>query len=175
MTTSSLPYTQIITMDTEEWENIDTVLLRMNHTLIATAISATRLTFTVDTVTDTQIEGTSFLKYVNAVLLNKSQFGFFYDNLVTQVTRYNIFLGPLLEITPIDGVVPDFMSANCKSITVTILYSKICQKDTIADSYMDAHNLLMMTTNGYDFLQLLHQHTHPLLAVKNIATADIPK
>jgi len=40
---------------------------------------------------------------------------------------------------------------------------------------MEAHNLLEITTDGYVFLQLLIQQVNPLLAVKTIATVDIPK
>ena len=40
---------------------------------------------------------------------------------------------------------------------------------------MDAHNILATTTNGFEFLQLVLQQSHPLLAIKNIATIDIPK
>ena len=109
-----------------------------------------------DTITATQIEGSSFLKYINIVVLKTRANLDFYNNLVVQTTWYNMFLCPEFEITPTNRVIPNFMSSDCESITATILYFKICQKSTITDSYMNAHNLLVTPTNGFELLQLLH-------------------
>ena len=57
----------------------------------------------------------------------------------------------------------------------TAIYAKLSQADTITTEYTDAHNILATKTNGSEFLQLLLQQVHPLLAIKHIATTDIPK
>ena len=60
-------------------------------------------------------------------------------------------------------------------MTATALHSKLSMKGTIDLAYKDAHNILATTTDGYEVLQLLMNQVHPLLAVKDIATVDIPK
>ena len=166
----------IMAMTCDSWDLVDVTVLRINHTLTkSTLTTKSSPTVTADTVTASQIEATNFLKYCNVSLRDKSQILNFYDNLVTQATGYNIFLRPSIEITPLDGVVPDFISYDCERMTATALYSKLSQNDTIAIDYADAHNMLATTTNGYEFLQLIIQQVHPLLAIKNIATIDIPK
>ena len=81
----------------------------------------------------------------------------FYDNLVSQVSGFNIFLRPSDEITTTDGVIPDILDEECKKIMGTALYSKFNAEGTIASTYTDAHNLLATTTDGFVFLQLLQQ------------------
>ena len=99
----------------------------------------------------------------------------FYDNLVTQAAGFNIFLRPSDEISRARGVLPDSMDPHAENATATALYTKFRQADTIAKDYSAAHNLLSTTTNGFEFLQLIMNQVHPLLAIKNIATIDIPK
>ena len=165
----------IMAMHSDSWDLVDVIFLRLNHELAKITTVNNKPAVTADTVTTTQIEAVNFLKYVNVSLLDKGQILNFYDNIVTQATGYNIFLRPSDEITPTEGVVPYGMSPECEKMTATALYSKFCQKDTIATTYTDAHNMLATTTNGFEFLQLLIQQVHPLLAIKNIATVDIPK
>ena len=79
------------------------------------------------------------------------------------------------NIEATDGVVPDGMDSKCTLMTATALHSKLSMKGTIDLAYTDAHNILATTTDGYEVLQLLMNQFHPLLAIKNIATVDIPK
>ena len=60
-------------------------------------------------------------------------------------------------------------------MTATAIYAKLSQDDSIVIEYMDAHNILATTTNGFEFIQLLLQQVHPLLAIKNIAMINISK
>ena len=106
---------------------------------------------------------------------DKRQFINFYDNLVTQAAGFHIFLQPSDEITRVKGVVPNYMDPEAEIVTSTTLYTKLYQIDTIAKEYSAAHNLLASITSGFEFLQLLIHQVHPLLAIKNIATVDIPK
>ena len=57
----------------------------------------------------------------------------------------------------------------------TAIYAKLSQDDSIATEYTNTHNILATTTNSFEFLQLLLQQFHPLLAIKNIATINVPK
>ena len=107
--------------------------------------------------------------------MDKGQILNFYDNIVTQATGYNIFILPSNELSSSNGAVPDYMSPECKSTTAMALYSKLSHPDTIDTEYTDAHNLLATKIDGYVFLQLLVQQVHPILAITNIATIDIPK
>ena len=95
--------------------------------------------------------------------------------MVIQAAGFNIFLRPSDEITKVNGVIPDYMDPDTESATATALYTKFRQTDTIAKEYSAAHNLLSTPTSGFEFLQLLMHQTHTLLAIKNIATVDIPK
>jgi len=67
------------------------------------------------------------------------------------------------------------MLPESRTATATVLYTKFCQSGIIPPSYTDALNLLAATTSGFEFLQLYLQQSHPLLAIKSIATIDIPK
>ena len=116
-------------------------IIRANHVLEKVSLKHTLPTITAANVTSTNIEGTYFLKYVHISLIYKDQILNFYINLVTQATRYNVFLRPSLEVTKIDGVIPDDMSSDCITLIATTLYFKFCQKGTIASSCQDAHNL----------------------------------
>ena len=61
------------------------------------------------------------------------------------------------------------------AITSTAIYTKLSQADSITRSYTDAHNILATTIDRFEFLQLIMQQAHPLLAIKNISTVYIPK
>ena len=116
----------IMAMTCDSWDLVDVTVLRINHTLTkSTLTTKSSPTVTADTVTASQIEATNFLKYCNVSLRDKSQILNFYDNLVTQATGYNIFLRPSMEITPLNGVIPDYLSSDCESMTATALYSKL--------------------------------------------------
>ena len=67
------------------------------------------------------------------------------------------------------------MDPDAENATATALYTKFWQTDTIAKGYLASQNFLAMTTSGFEFLQLLMNQIHPLLAIKIIATVDIPK
>ena len=67
------------------------------------------------------------------------------------------------------------MIPDVEAATAVAIYSKLRQKHTIAKTYSAAHNRLSTTTNGFEFLKLMLNQVHPLLAFKNIATVDIPK
>ena len=95
------------------WDSIDTPTLRINQALSTTNNSATEPTLTANTVTPSQIETMSFLKYVYLSLLDKAHFLQFYNLLLTQATEYNIFLRPANNITPADSVIPDNMDKKC--------------------------------------------------------------
>ena len=86
----SLSYTHTMTITTDKWQDMDEVLICPNHTIAATAIASIPSTVTPTTVAATQIEDMSFLKYVNVVLLDKSQFQNFCDNFVSQSTRHKL-------------------------------------------------------------------------------------
>ena len=165
----------IMLMTEASWDAVDLILLRINHGLKQTSIEDTKPEITADTVTSTQINTIPFLKYCDVNLLDKSNIIHFYDNLLIQAKGYHIFLRPSDEITSTDGVIPDGLSKQCRDMTATALHSKLSQSKSIAESYVDAKNLLATTTDGYEFLQLLMNQQHPLLVVKNIATVDIPK
>ena len=150
-------------------------MLRLNQTISTTAIAAAKPTLTADTVTPGQIQTVSFLKYVHLSLLDKEHFLQFYELLLTQATGYTVFLRPSDDITSTNTVVPDGMDPKSTQVSATTLHSKLSMKGTIADTYTDAHNLLATTTDGYEVLQFLMNQCHPSLAVKNIATVDIPK
>ena len=103
------------------------------------------------TVTPKDIKGTYFLKYVHITLTDKDKFLNFYNNLVTQATRYNIFLRPSFDITQIYSAISDDISSNCIAITATTLHFKFCQRGTIVSCYKDVHNLFATTTDGFVF------------------------
>jgi len=174
--TTSLTTTQVMAMTPDTWDAVNVSILRINRALAETALAAApELGITADTVTPTQIKADSFLKYCNIKLPDKSGIVKFYDNIVTQATCQNIFLRPSDEITPTAGVKPDGMQPRLEAIMTTALHSKFSQDGVIYPTYTAAHNLLATTTSGYVFLQLLMQQSHVLLAIKNIATIDIPK
>ena len=56
------------------WDSIDISTLRINQALSTTTIATTKPTLTADTVTPSQIETVSFLKYVHLSLLDKAYF-----------------------------------------------------------------------------------------------------
>ena len=114
-------YNAIRQVDKETWANDGIALLLLNHRLTATAIFNALPAITVVTVMATQIESTSFFKYMHVVLLDKSQFAIFYDNLLTQETRYNIFLPLTRDFNPTDNVIPNGISPGCMNIITTIL------------------------------------------------------
>ena len=99
----------------------------------------------------------------------------FYDILGNKATRYNNFVHPSSEITHTEDVIPDSICVKLSNMTTTILYSKKYQKHAIYESYTDTYNLIDATRHGYELLQLLLQHTYPLLTVKKVATVDISK
>ena len=168
-------YTFIMAMTDATWDSIDIPTLRINQALSTSTIATIKPTLTADTVTPSQIETVSFLKYVYLSLLDKAHFLQFYNLLLTQATEYNIFLRLANDIAPADSVIPDNMDQKCTQMMATALHTKLSMKGTISSSYSDAHNIFATTTDGYGVLQLLMNQTHPLLAVKNIATIDIPK
>ena len=65
-----------------------------------------------------------------------------------------------------------------KYIFMTILqapHSKFRQKDVKFSKYSKAKDLLTMTTDRYDFLDLLILQEHPKLSVESSATLHTPK
>jgi len=94
---------------------------------------------------------------------------------VSQATRYNIFVPLASGIQKIDDATPDGLSSASELIMAIALHLKFSQEGVISSSYNDAHNLLAKTTSGYVFLELLQQQSYPHLAIRNIATIDIPK
>ena len=67
------------------------------------------------------------------------------------------------------------MPDNSGLVIATELHTKFCQDYKIEKTYKDAINLWDTETYGFDFLQLLLQKVHHLLAVQNIATVNIQK
>ena len=175
LTAQDPSYTSLMAMTMETWDLLDMTVLRLNHKLGSSSISTVKPTLNANTVTHSDIETNSFLKYVHLSLLDKAHILSFYDLLLTQAIGHNIFLRPANEITRTKGVVPDGLNATCTQLTATALHSKLSATGTINAAYIDAHNLLASTTDGYEVLQLLMNQVHPLLVVKNIATVDIPK
>jgi len=139
-------------MASNTWDLFNVSLLCVNHTLSKTSVTLSKPTITAHTVATTQIEVTNFLKYCSVSLRDKTQIINFYDNLVTQATGYSIFIRPSTDITPLDGVLPDNTKSDCISMTATAIYTKLSQADSIATEYTDAHNILVTTTNGFEFL-----------------------
>jgi len=168
-------YKSLMAMTIDTWDDLDMSVLRLNHKLASANITTVTPTLNSNTVTHSDIDISSFLKYVHLSLLDKAHILSFYDLLLTQAIGHNIFLRPASEITRSEGVVPDGLDATCTQLTATALHSKLSATGTINMAYVDAHNLLASTTDGYEVLQLLLNQVHPLLVVKNIATVDIPK
>ena len=169
-------YVSVMLMMAATWETMDIMTLRLNQVSISTAMSASpKPSITATTVTLSNMETTNFLKYFSVVLTDNSQFLNFYDNLVTQAAGFNIFLRPSNEITRVKGVVLDYMDPDAENATATALYTEFRQIYTITKGYSAAHNLLAMTTSGFEILQIFMHQVHPLLAIKNIATVNIPK
>ena len=147
---NSPSYDDIIAMTADDWAAVDTEMLRLNHSL-RTALLASpvpSITTTADTVTPAQIQATNFLKYVHVSLKDKFQILNFYSNLVTQSEAHNVYLTPSEEITALLGAEPHGMSTESRNATVTVLYTKICQKDTIDPVYKDAHQRVVFVEFG---------------------------
>ena len=85
-----------------------------------------------------------------------------------QAVIYMDFLQPSDIITRTDGVIPDDMSSDCTSLTLTTLYSKSWQDNIISESFDMAQNLLKTTSDDFEFLQLLVKQIYPLLVVKKL-------
>ena len=168
-------YTIIITMMFDTWDSVDQNMLRINHALAKTVITTIQLSVTDSIISLSHIDTTSFLKYASINLIDKSHILNFYQNLATQATDHNIFIRPHADITVQKGVVPDGMLPESQTATATALYIKFYQAGTIYPSYTEALNLLAATTDGFLFLDLLLQQSHPLLLIKSIATIDILK
>ena len=156
--TPSLTTTQIMAMTPDIWDAVNVSILRINRALAETTMAAApEPDITADTVTPAQIKADSFLKYCNVKLSDKSGSAKFYDYIITQASRQNIFLRPSDEITPTAGVKPDGMQPRLEAIMTTALHSKFSQDGVIDPTYTAAHNLLATTTSGYAFLQLFMQ------------------
>ena len=61
-----------------------------------------------------------------------------------------------------------------QSIMATTLHSECIMDGMIDPAYKDAHTLLVTTTDGHVFIQILIQQAHPLWGTYHIATVDIP-
>ena len=112
-------------MTAATWQDMDNIMLRLNHIRISIAVyTSLKSSVITTTVIFSNMETTNFLKYVSVVLMDKSQFLNFYDNLVTQAAGFHIFLRLSDEITRVKGVVPDYMDPDVENATVTALYTK---------------------------------------------------
>ena len=90
-----LSYNSVILMTAATWQAFDINMLRLNHVMISVVVSATpKPSVTATTTTLSNMETTNFLKYISVVLIDKSQFLNFYDNLVTQAAGFHMFLRP---------------------------------------------------------------------------------
>ena len=132
-------------------------------------------TINTGNTTSADIDISFFLKYVNVKLPGRTGVLNFYDNLCVKSKRFNILLCPSNDIHKLLGVVPSAMDPDRVSAMGTALHSKMSQVDIIDKKYKNAHNLLQTTDDVYVFLQLLIQQVHPLLAIKTVATMDIPR
>ena len=168
-------YKSSMAMTADTWDVLDMSVLRRNHKLASTNVNTAKPTLNVNTVTHSDIDTNSFLKYVHLSLLDKAHILRFYDLLLIQAIGHNIFLRLASAITRSEGVVPDGLDATCTQLAATALHFKLSATGTINAAYVDSHNLFASTIDGYEVLQLLMNQVHPLLVVKNIATVDIPK
>ena len=123
----------IMSMTAKQWNAVDVISLRLNHALAIETTKSNPLqsTLTAVTVTKTDMNVPSFLKYVHVNLKDKNQILSFYDNLVTQSAGFRICLRPSDDITITKGVVPDNMLPDVEAATAIALYSKLRQRDTI--------------------------------------------
>ena len=144
-------------MTSETWDSVDRNVVRINHVLAKITFATVEPSVTADAVFPSQIDATSFLKYVSVHLIDKSQILNFYQNFAAQATRHNVFNRPHADITVDKGVIPDGMLPEFRTTTATALYTKFCQSGTISSSYTDALNLFAITINGFEFLQILLQ------------------
>ena len=115
------------------------------------------------------------MNYISVSLIDKSQILIFYQSLATQATSHNVFIRPHAKVTVHKGVIPVRMIPESQNAMAMSLYMKFCQNGTISPAYTDALNLFATTADGFEFLQLLLQHSHSLLLIEAIATIDIPK
>lgn len=124
------------------WNQVDVFMLRLKQFFKHAAILAKSLrpTVTAVTVTPTQLEATSFQKYVDITITDKSQSLVFYDTLTIQAAPYNNFIHPFDKTTCTNGVPLDNMLPEAEIATSRVLYSKLCQKDTIYEKYTAARN-----------------------------------
>ena len=129
-------------MNVESWVLVDTDDLGLIHSLshgaainIPGTTPATSSSINTTEVTPSNIDASSFLKYINVRLSGKSGVLNFHDNLYVQSKWLNIFLCPSSEITTLLGVVPDYMDPDYVSAMGTALHSKMSQVDTIAENY----------------------------------------
>ena len=152
---TSPSYATVMTMTCDTWDSVDRNVVRINHALAKTTIATVKPFVQTSTIFPSQIDATSFLKYVSIHLIDKSQILNFYQNLATQATGHNVFIRPHADITIDKGVMPYGMLPESQTVTATALYTKFCQFGTISPSYTDALNLLATTTDGFQFLQLL--------------------
>ena len=106
---TSPSYANIMTMTCNTWNSIDRNMLRINRVLTKTTVATIKLLITAATVSSSQIDAISFLKYVSIHLIDKSQILNFYQNLATQATSHNVFICPYADITVQKGIIPDGM------------------------------------------------------------------
>ena len=62
----------IMAMTSDSWDLVDVTMLQLNNSLASTAIAAAKPTLTADTVTPSQLETISLIKYVHISLLDKN-------------------------------------------------------------------------------------------------------
>ena len=110
----------------------------------------------VYSVTPSQIEATSFLKYVSVNLIDNIQKK--YWNLATYITSHKLFMRIYTNITVQKGVIPGGILPDSQRSTTMALYTQFYQTDTSPpSSYTNVLNLLTTTTGGFEFLQILLQ------------------
>ena len=84
-------------------------MLQLNQSILVAMVTVATPTTTPHIIATNQIDTTSFIKYNNINLINRTQILNSYANIMTQVIWYNIFLHPSIETTSIYSVMPDSM------------------------------------------------------------------
>ena len=125
-------------------------------------------------ITILDVKATNFIKYTSLKLNDRNSILTFYKDLYTQGLQYNILVRPEDEIDDTHDVIPDGITPDVRDAISATLYSKFRQDSVIPATFKDAANLLDSTHDGYEFLQLILQLSHPRLMVHSIATMNIP-
>ena len=193
MTLEDPSVSDLMELDADTWNAMDFSTLRTKYFDIYGPKNTTKsFTLTNSTVTKQNVitskqppslttiyakdvDVTNFLKYVYVKLQDRIGIMQFYRNLQSQGLRYNIYLRKDNEIDKDHGVIPDGLTHETEEIISTAIYSKCMQDKIIDESFTEAINLRATTRNGFQFLQLLLQLTHPKLTITSVATIDIPK